>query len=330
MPARIRFIVSLEGSSRSFCVVLPADATVGELREDIACQLKTFSSAVTLKVASKDPPAELQSDHAFAKTIGGGGAITAHLRKDVSTQLSHMRKALADQLQHELLLTASKFDFTSMREKRAFKHHSEGEKVKAKHSVGTIALLFNCDDPSQSCNSITLDGEKLQPYRLLENNAGVELRGIWGFSWVGPTKEDTEKHMQQLERHAKDIAHCRKLLRDLPVALKNSLEALDTASTKSQDELDLTELGAMVLEQRRIKDEIQSQQQQLSKLLEIPPPDRIPASSFVLRKLQSSLTLPFGRQTIDGGQYIVAPIAKGIVQQAEVELRDLKVIEEEA
>jgi hypothetical protein len=59
-----------------------------------------------------------------------------------------------------------------------------------------------------------------------------------------------------VEKREGDIARCKKLLHDLPVgALTNRRAAMD--EHMKSDDINLSELGAMLMEQKRIQEEIE-------------------------------------------------------------------------
>jgi hypothetical protein len=334
MSAQTTFSVYSPAGS-VFTVSLPSDATVRELKDAVARELKEFVSAITLS-----PHPGYQFDrYAYCNNVGSptdeqlaatafalsNAAVQAMVNKRVQSQFPNMGKSAATKLQHQLYSAtgSNNLSWSVMKTARAFKHISEVS-VKAAETVETIALLLTSS--KLSAISIKVDGEELQAYRLLPKEGGVEFRGVNIFSWIGPTLEDTEKHMQQLEKYNGDIAHCRKLLRDLPVALQNSESALWIAA--KAEEVDLTELGAIVMEQLRIKQEIDTQKELLPKLLQVPPPACVAPVNFVPRQMQSKLLLPFGRHVIDGIEYLVAPMPEEVpAEPSAISVADVEMIQ---
>jgi hypothetical protein len=139
-------------------------------------------------------------------------------------------------------------------------------------------------------NQVTFDGEKLIPYRLLPNDGGVELRGKYVWGYQAASDEDAAAVHQAVEKRAADIAHCKKLADDLPIALANSQASLDRHV--EEVDVDLSELGAMLLEQKRIQREIESQRIKLPQL-EASLVPKLDQSKFVLHVSQSKMMLAF-------------------------------------
>jgi hypothetical protein len=99
------------------------------------------------------------------------------------------------------------------------------------------------------------------------------------------------------ERHAQ-MEHCKKLLQDLPIALQNSVAAMD-AHSESED-VDMNTLGAMVLEQKRIKQEIQTQAMRGEELEALVQVDCNAKNLMATSQFQTSLVLPFGVTRLGG------------------------------
>lgn len=151
-----------------------------------------------------------------------------------------------------------------------------------------------------STQRVTHDGEELVPYRLLPDDGGVEMRG----RYICEYRAASEGYLKEIEKAKKErvdaIAHCRKLLIDLPVALSRSRTAMDTLLASA--EADLSEVGAMTVEQRRIQQEIDAQKKKLSELESSAMP-KVDKSRFILHRLQRSVTLKFGANRL-GDQVI--------------------------
>lgn len=112
--------------------------------------------------------------------------------------------------------------------------------------------------------------------------------------------------MAHVDRVAQ-IAHCQKLLHDLPIALQNSERAMKEHT--EAEEVDLSALGAMLMEQKRIREEIADRQAKLQQL------EKQVAESTInppvqLYKYQTSITLPLGTSQLDGRWHFIQPISQ--------------------
>jgi hypothetical protein len=110
------------------------------------------------------------------------------------------------------------------------------------------------------------------------------------------------------------MEHCKKLLKDLPIALQNSITAME-AHAVSED-VDLTTLGAMVLEQTRIKQEIKMQKAKVDELEAIAALEGDQRSLMVTHKFQTTLILPFGVTTLDQTAFAITLLSTAVNAQA--------------
>jgi hypothetical protein len=153
--------------------------------------------------------------------------------------------------------------------------------------------------------AVQFEGEELLPYAVHPVDphlapTGVEFRGSFSYE-VRTTLIELQAAVQ--ERIAQ-LAHCKKLLQDLPIALQNSIIAMEAHAVS--ENVDLTTLGAMVLEQTRLKQEIQTQKLRLPELEASVAADRDPVKSTATHRYQTSLVLPFGVSTLDCTEYTLA------------------------
>ena len=143
--------------------------------------------------------------------------------------------------------------------------------------------------------------DEMHCYAMLPNDAGVELRGNHTIYFRAAKQEDVDRIIAETKKRTEDIAHCKKLLIDLPVALTNSKTAMN-AAMDDLEQNDFSDIGAMALEQRRLKQEIESQKKQLVELEASPVPEVDPsmyqAFTFCGRAL-----MPFGISNLYGIQY---------------------------
>lgn len=90
-------------------------------------------------------------------------------------------------------------------------------------------------------------GEILLPYRLTADGAGVELRGEYACQYQGVPENAIAEVQTRIATRKAEVAHCEKLLRELPIALKNcEAAAIDEAKS------DFNEIGPLAVEQRCI------------------------------------------------------------------------------
>lgn len=156
---------------------------------------------------------------------------------------------------------------------------------------------FNSTTP---LNSLHFDGEDLFPSAILPDDGGVEFRSAYTYEYQAVSEEDRLWYIDLLSQ----VAHCRKLLRDLPIALQNSETAMKEHG--ASDDVDLNTLGAMAVEQVRIRKEIANQQTSLRHLehhVEREATIELEDRAMQLYQLQTTIVLPFGISEVDGWEY---------------------------
>lgn len=154
--------------------------------------------------------------------------------------------------------------------------------------------------PTTPQTSIHFEGEALFPYRLLadDDGGGVEFRSVYTCEYRAVSEEARSTHADLAGR----VDRCLRLLRELSVALNNS-EAAQLAHAESE-EPDLHTLGAISIEQVRIKKEIASQQATLIQLEEESDRARQDfADPMKVYHCRTTLTLPFGRTKVGDHTY---------------------------
>lgn len=139
---------------------------------------------------------------------------------------------------------------------------------------------------------------------LLPNDAGVEYAWLSEARYRGANPSTFEHHRAIVVERDLDIAHCHKLLHDLPIALGNSETAMMLAVVAKPDDFNL--LGSMVYQQQQICTEIASSKAKLAAFVAAPltAPDTPP---FTPLKMTASTTLKFGYNQFDGKLYNLIP-----------------------
>jgi hypothetical protein len=130
--------------------------------------------------------------------------------------------------------------------------------------------------------------------RTSPNDAGVRLVGTKKYHYNAATPEYLAEVEAAKVKRTNDVAHCKKLLIDLPIALENSKDAM--TQLKKSESVDLSELGAMMLEQDRISQEIELREDEFLELHAPAPSIRL--SDFMPHVRQHSVVLQFGRNRI--------------------------------
>jgi len=157
------------------------------------------------------------------------------------------------------------------------------------------------DKTREEVNEIPNGKSKLLPWRLLPNHTGVEFRSAKSYSY----RTGSHTYAAEVKLAQKDledsIAHCRKLLVDLPIALQNSKAALES-KLKANDAQELSEIGAIVVEQQRISQELDIQTKRLEALLATPIPT-LEKARFTSYSRQASAVLKIGYNTVAGKTY---------------------------
>lgn len=171
----------------------------------------------------------------------------------------------------------------------------------------------------QCSNMITIQGQDFEAHRMPADGSGVEMRSTHTMRYRYTSKEAVaaaqpklQEAMQKKQAIDAEIAYCKKLLRELPDALANNqsaFTALQQAGVDRGEEVDLSELGAMALEHRRIQNEIAAQRSKLAGLTPLPPPSVhyfIPSSAYQSATQYLSLMLGFGLNRLGIALYHVS------------------------
>ena len=138
-------------------------------------------------------------------------------------------------------------------------------------------------------------------YAMLPSDAGVELRGNHVIQFRAASVEDADRINAAAKKRVDDIAHCKKLLIELPIALTNSEVALK-AAVDADEPAELSEVGAMVFEQKRIKQETESQKKRLVELDSSPLP-KLDRTKFRAHQFFARVSMPFGISNLNGTRY---------------------------
>ena len=154
----------------------------------------------------------------------------------------------------------------------------------------------------ESGDCLTLQGQEFYLYELLKDGSGVTMTTKMYWQYRRSTQEEYQQVKEFNQKREEDIRHCEKLLHDLPIALANSEKALAAVDEKSND-VDVNELGAMVIEQKTIRREIETQEQKLSTLRSQPPAclNLTPLPNF---NVWPTLTLEWGMNRLPAGDII--------------------------
>jgi hypothetical protein len=145
---------------------------------------------------------------------------------------------------------------------------------------------------------VTRDNQLLLPTKVLSDNGKVELRGEYILTYKTPSQEYKTKVLADVKERDDRISHCKKLLHDLPIALKRS----EVASNEVSANTELVELGAFLVEQRIIKQGIEDQKKLLPILQSsiIPQPDPFHCEDFEGKYV---INFGWGSNTYNGVTY---------------------------
>ena len=162
----------------------------------------------------------------------------------------------------------------------------------------TVGTIF------QDERYLTFQGQEFYLSELLEDGSGVMLATLTDWQYIRSTPEEYQRVKELNAKYEEDIRHCVQLLHDLPIALANSEKAL-AAVDISSEYFDVYELGAMVYEQKRIRREIEAQEQKL-KILRSQSVDRPTLNWTQFSKFfcYRTLTLEFGMNRLSTGDII--------------------------
>lgn len=209
-------------------------------------------------------------------------------------RLAHINKSARGELLQRLSTMAKEqLDLKSIREQKSALNASAASAQEMHKAISILCSIAACAQ-----GGIHFEGEELFPYRLLPNDGGVEFRSGFTYEYRIVKEEDRLARGKLTEA----IAHCQKLLADLPIALENSQTAMQQHSRA--EEVDLNTLGAMVMEQKRIQEEIDQQAAQWRLIEEEAAAlAKKIASSMQLFECQTQVTLPFGRTKVGDRLY---------------------------
>jgi hypothetical protein len=145
--------------------------------------------------------------------------------------------------------------------------------------------------------AINHEGEAFVLHRDLPDGSGAELRAPYSFEYRVAGAQQIAAVKAARQKFDADLAHCQKLLRELPIALKNSQSASQALSSSLLDGSggDMNELAVMTLEQARIQREIASQHLKEKERLDRGTP-QYDKSQFATHRRWSSLKLYFDAQ----------------------------------
>ncbi|MDR3571238.1 MAG: hypothetical protein P4L81_03495 [Candidatus Pacebacteria bacterium] len=151
--------------------------------------------------------------------------------------------------------------------------------------------------------SVWYEGEEFFPVRLqiaaaaAPHVTGVEFRSRYLFEYRGLTEEDSDAQADLADQ----FEQCRRLLRELPKALAKS----EVAVERLDDDADARQLGALVLEQKRLKKELAAQRSLLASL-EVAEAAVRSRSQMTLHRHQSMLVLPIGLSRVGADVYHIS------------------------
>jgi len=228
-------------------------------------------------------------------------------------RLPHIGESARRQLLERLLqFTPGQLDCASIREQPSGVDAATASVGGLYDSIGIFRL-----NPTMPRASTQFEGEELFPFRLLPDDGGVEFRSQYMYEY----RVIADEHLAKQRSLAAQVAHCQKLLVDLPIAKRNGEAAMQEHS--ESDQVDLNTLGAMFLEQKRIQQEIVDQTEKLKRLGEeakaaAAAHTDLP-SSWKLHKHQTTVTLPFGRTKLGDCLYqlrVISPLDSPLAGEA--------------
>jgi hypothetical protein len=168
-------------------------------------------------------------------------------------------------------------------------------------------------------DALYLHNEVLRPARLLPGHAGVEFRGTHLLRYSIASPEQIKERAPKTTDLAAAIQHCETLLStELPASLARSceasdklLEAMSTEPAAQQDErafsssrAELSDLGSLAVEQKRIRAEMDVQHKRLVELRkEQLVPHTWDKERMIQREEQTVLVVPFGVFCLAGVYY---------------------------
>ena len=211
--------------------------------------------------------------------------------QDLQRKLPNISAAVRAALLAELhARPANENDRASIREVQQFTQSSA--------EIASAVCLMNAQ--GRTVDNIMIDGTKFFAVALAANDAGVEFRSEYAHEYRYATGDQIEDLKQAKIAYAADVAHCEKLLRDLPVALKNSEKALAEVRDQLVESCAAADAESavvcMTVEQGRIVKEIKTQEAKLKSLKENEP--AFDKSRFTLCAHRNQMTLKFGWNTI--------------------------------
>ena len=178
------------------------------------------------------------------------------------------------------------------------------DKSKELLSQVVMVLLFSPTGKTivENGNCLTFKGQKMYLYEMLEDGSGATVTTTTYGQYQRSTPEEYQRVKESNAKYEEDLCHCVKLLHDLPIALSNSEKAL-AAVDETSEGVDMNELGAMVIEQKRIRREIKAQEANLQHL-HSEPLNCLDANKFPKHQFFSSLILRYGMNCLPTGDII--------------------------
>jgi hypothetical protein len=125
---------------------------------------------------------------------------------------------------------------------------------------------------------------------------GVEFKSKYLLSYRIPTEEHKKEVSDAIKEREARISDCKKLLDDLPKSLKRSISALDEVP----EDADFNETGPLVVEQKRIKRDIEKQTALLPQLESSPVP-KLDVDKFIPNVKQDKIVFHYGYNRLPDG-----------------------------
>jgi hypothetical protein len=175
------------------------------------------------------------------------------------------------------------------------KKNEETEKNKMPIGVQLFDLGIN-----KECSYVVCNSQQFYPTGLVDGK--LAMKGKFELEFKIPNKEYKFELANKANQRIASIIQEEKLLNQLQAALLNSEKALTTASDVREEKLEWSDLGTIVLEQKRIKEEIEKHK---TKLNELNSSDKINYDPSRLEDhiVEEKIYLHTGRNTINSKHY---------------------------
>jgi len=275
---------------------------LGLIPHDQSLALENVLAPGTLLRPYKDVGVKLVATCTLANAV-----VDASL---LSCRLPHIGESARRQLLERLLqCTPGQLDLASIHESPSAVSAVTAGASGIHNLVAILLISMNPPNTTTPQTSIQFEGEQMFPFRLLPDEGGVEFCSGYTCEY----RLITDEHHAKQQALAAQVAHCKRLLRDLPVALENS--RMTMKSHAASEEVDFNTVGAMVIEQLRIDEEIIAQGTRLKQLEEEAAVARTNPPTKKLRKYQTQMILPFGETKVGDRFYHLHAISPLVVSR---------------